>query len=74
MTGQQKINVAQNPTSERSAFKIVCDSCGSLSIKMTDPPSTESDAPIQCGRCSAIRGTLADLQNLARRGSDLFEF
>jgi hypothetical protein len=74
MTGQQKINLAQNPTSERSAFKMVCDSCGSMSIKMTNPPSTASDAPIHCGRCGAVRGTLAGLQNLASRSSDLFEF
>jgi hypothetical protein len=61
-------------TRERSHFKIVCDECGSLSIKIMDPTSLPETALVQCGRCCAIRGTLADLHALARRGSDLFEF
>jgi transcription elongation factor Elf1 len=68
------MNIAQKPTDERSAFKIVCDNCGSLSIKRTDLPAAASDAPIECGRCGAIRGTLADLQTLASQGTDQFEF
>jgi hypothetical protein len=60
---------------EQRGFKLVCDSCGSLSIKadghVTDSPDT---TPVECGRCGEIRGTLADLRVLARSGHDLFEF
>jgi hypothetical protein len=61
-------------TRGRSQFKIVCDECGSLSIKLVDPANLPETAQVQCGRCSAVRGTLADLHALARRGVDLFEF
>ena len=57
-----------------TGFKIVCTDCGSLSIKATDPANTSTDTIIECRRCSAVRGTMADLQVLARRGRDLFEF
>jgi hypothetical protein len=57
-----------------TGFKIVCTDCGSLSIKATDPANASTDAVIECRRCSAVRGTMADLQVLARRGRDLFEF
>ena len=57
-----------------TGFKIVCTDCGGLSIKATDPANASTDAVIECRRCSAVRGTMADLQVLARRGRDLFEF
>jgi hypothetical protein len=60
--------------SERSGFKIVCNSCGSLSIKVAKPVQAPGATPVQCGRCGAIRGTLADLQELALRSRDVFEF
>jgi hypothetical protein len=60
---------------ERRRFKVVCDSCGSLAIRadshFTDSPDT---ALVECGRCGAIRGTLADLHLLARSSFDLSEF
>ena len=59
---------------KQSGFKIVCSDCGSLSIKATDPANTSVDTMIECRRCNAVRGTLADLQLLARRGRDVFEF
>lgn len=59
---------------ERSGFKIVCNDCGSLSIKVADPVNAPDTTPVQCGRCGAIRGTLADLHDLARRSRDVFEF
>ena len=62
------------PTREQSGFKIVCNKCGSLSIKVADPANAPDTALVQCGRCSAVRGTLGDLDDLARRGTDLFEF
>jgi len=66
--------VSEDATRERSPFKIVCEECGSLSIKIIDPTNLPKTAQVQCGRCRAIRGTLADLHALARRGADLFEF
>src|SRR5882762_3460387 len=29
---------------------------------------------VRCGRCNAVRGTLEELHDLARRGNDVFEF
>jgi ribosomal protein S27E len=59
---------------ERSGFKIVCNDCGSLTIKVADPVNAPGATPVQCGRCGAIRGTLADLHDLALRSRDIFEF
>ena len=66
------MNLAQQTAAENAGFKVVCDICGSLSIKLVDPAQVAS--VIHCGRCNAVRGTLADLQDLARRGKDVFEF
>jgi hypothetical protein len=68
------MRLAQQNASERSAFKIVCSVCGSLSIKATDPANALSGTIVECGRCSAARGTLADLHDLARQSRDVFEF
>ena len=69
------MNVENSPIPvERSGFKIVCNNCGSLSIKVADAVNAPSTTPVQCGRCGAIRGTLADLHHLALRGGDIFEF
>lgn len=61
-------------TRDQSRFKFVCEDCGSLSIKVVDPANAPATTLVQCGRCGAVRGTLADLRHLARRGGDLFEF
>ena len=53
---------------------IVCDQCGGLSIKMADPTTSPASALVQCRRCDAVRGTLGDLHDLARRSTDVFEF
>jgi hypothetical protein len=66
------MNLQQQTVS--SGFKIVCTDCGSLSIKATDPSRASDDTIIECRRCSAARGTVADLHVLARRGCDLYEF
>ena len=68
------MNLAQQTAAEKSGFKVVCDICGSLSIKLIDPTKATSDTAIECGRCNAVRGTLADLQKLARLANDVFEF
>ncbi|MHC2438291.1 hypothetical protein [Bradyrhizobium sp. USDA 4451] len=57
-----------------TGFKITCTDCGSLAIKVADPARASGDTIIECRRCSAVRGTVADLHILARRGRDLFEF
>ena len=68
------MNPAQQDTSEQPGFKVVCCDCGSLSIKVTDLVNAPGDTKIECGRCRAVRGTLAELHVLARRGGDIFEF
>jgi predicted Zn finger-like uncharacterized protein len=55
-------------------FKIVCEDCGSLSIKVADPANSPNATLVRCGRCNAVRGTLEELHDLARRGNDVFEF
>jgi hypothetical protein len=65
---------AQQDIREQSGFKVVCCECGSLSIKMTDLVNAPEDTKIECGRCKAVRGTLAELHLLARSGNDIFEF
>jgi hypothetical protein len=68
------MDVAAQKAVGNAGFKVVCDQCGSLSIKLTNPANEASTTAIQCGRCSAARGTLADLQDLARRDKDIFDF
>lgn len=57
-----------------TGFKIICTDCGSLSIKATDPEHASDDTIIECRRCNAVRGTMADLHKLAQHSRDLFEF
>lgn len=59
---------------EALRFKVVCEACGSLSIKVADPANAPASTPVHCGRCNAVRGTLGELQDMARRGTDSFEF
>jgi hypothetical protein len=61
-------------TRARLRFKIVCEDCGSLSIKVADPANSPATALVRCARCNTVRGTLEELHELARRGGDLFEF
>jgi hypothetical protein len=58
----------------RSGSNVVCSYCGCLSIKVADPVTAADSTWVDCGHCNAFRGTLSDLHNLARRGTDLFEF
>ena len=64
----------QHRCQERSGLKVVCDECGNLSIKAIDPTNATDLAKVHCRRCNAVRGTVADLRELARRSTDLFEF
>src|SRR5258708_2798541 len=36
---------------EKPKFKILCDYCGSLSIKVFDPITSPSKTVVLCGRC-----------------------
>lgn len=67
------MNLAQQP-SKPTGLKIVCESCGNLSIMPIDPVNADDGADIHCGRCNAVRGTVADLRALARRATGEFEF
>lgn len=69
------MNLKKCNPGEQRGFKIVCESCGSLSIKVNGHGTDAPDAAlVECGRCSGVRGTLADLHALARGGRDVFEF
>jgi hypothetical protein len=55
-------------------FQIVCASCDALGIVFDYPDHAPSSTPLKCCRCSAARGTLGGLRNLALSGRhDLFE-
>jgi hypothetical protein len=68
------MNLDQHQRRERPGLKVVCEECGNLSIKPIDLVSAPDLAKIHCRRCNAVRGTLADLHELARRSADVFEF
>jgi hypothetical protein len=68
------MNLDPHDCPEQPGLKIVCETCGNLSIKAIDPATAPDLAKIHCRRCNAVRGTLADLQELARRSADVFEF
>jgi len=56
-------------------FQLVCEACGSLTIKVAHPDRAPGATIVECGRCNSPRGTLAALRDLARQGpSDLYEF
>jgi ribosomal protein S27E len=67
------LNIDHHQEVRRSGLKVVCDECGNLSIKAIDPNSAP-DMAVHCRRCNAVRGTVADLRELARRSTDAFEF
>jgi hypothetical protein len=63
------MHLAQATPETPAGFKVICDSCGSLTIKVADPTKVGSESIIHCGRCNAERGTLAELHSLARTGT-----
>jgi DNA-directed RNA polymerase subunit RPC12/RpoP len=67
------MGLLDHPTETQRGLKIVCEVCGSLSIKPIDPAEA-SDAEVRCRRCNAVRGTIADLRALARQSTGDFEF
>jgi hypothetical protein len=49
-------------------FRVVCDDCGSLTIKIESPERASRDAIVYCGGCGVSRGTVGALRDLAVRG------
>src|SRR5450631_4520484 len=74
LTSFTMVSAEDTAARERSRFKIVCEDCASLSIKVADPANSPNATLVRCGRCNAVRGTLEELHDLARRGNDVFEF
>jgi hypothetical protein len=58
---------------QQNQFKLVCDSCGSLTIVL---PSEAELAPfivLKCGRCGSARGTLQALREMSSLGGRYLE-
>jgi hypothetical protein len=68
------MNPALHEPIRSAGFRMVCDCCGGLSIRMADPTKSSDSTLVQCGGCDAVRGTLGELHDLARRATDVFEF
>ena len=60
------LDLVQEAATLRVGFRIVCEACGSLQIKLADPAKLNPEYMVHCGRCDADRGTLAELHDLAR--------
>jgi hypothetical protein len=52
---------------ERSEFKLVCESCGSLTVIFPAGANPDPHELITCGRCGAPRGTLLMLRERSLR-------
>jgi hypothetical protein len=48
-------------------FQMVCDNCGSLTIKIENPERASREAIVYCGDCGSSRGTMGALRDLAVR-------
>ena len=48
-------------------FQMVCDDCGSLTIKIENPEGASRETVVYCGHCDASRGTMGALRDLADR-------
>lgn len=68
------MRLLDRPCEAKPGLKIVCESCGNLSIKPIDPVDALDDASVHCWRCNTVRGTVADLRALTRQATGEFEF
>ena len=68
------MSLLDHSSQPQSGLKIVCEVCGTLSIKPIDPAGASDGTQVYCGRCNAVRGTIADLRALARQSTGDFEF
>ena len=48
-------------------FQMVCDDCGSLTIKIENPEGACRETVVYCGHCGAPRGSMGALRDLADR-------
>ena len=48
-------------------FQMVCDDCGSLTIRIENPEGAPRETVVYCGHCGASRGTMGALRDLADR-------
>jgi hypothetical protein len=48
-------------------FQMVCDDCGSLTIKIENPEGASRETVVYGGCCGASRGTIGALRDLADR-------
>jgi hypothetical protein len=46
-------------------FRLDCDECGSLTVKIENPEGAARETIVYCGRCGTSRGTLGALRDLA---------
>jgi hypothetical protein len=59
---------------DNNTFKLVCDNCGSLTIRVANPTPADAAAVVECGPCRFPRGTWAALRDLAKqRGATALE-
>jgi hypothetical protein len=68
------MDLALHEPSLSVGFRMVCDCCGGLSIRIADPQKSSASTAVRCRGCDAVRGTLGELHDLARRATDVFEF
>ncbi len=68
------MDLDQHPCARQPGLKVVCEAGGSRAIKASGPAGEPEQTKIHCRRCNAVRGTLADLHDLARRSADVLEF
>jgi hypothetical protein len=68
------VKLVESETLEKAGFKVICDRCGNLSVKLPELSQQVATSVIRCGKCGEARGTLEELQHLARHGSTDFEF
>ena len=47
---------------DENAFKLICDQCGSLTLRWSSETLPAAHSLLTCGRCGAPRGTLQALR------------
>jgi Zn finger protein HypA/HybF involved in hydrogenase expression len=50
---------------EKNQFKVICESCGSLTIALPSEAETAPFIVLKCGRCGSPRGTLQALREMS---------
>jgi hypothetical protein len=58
---------------QQNQFKLVCDSCGSLTIVLPSKPQLAPFTVLKCGKCGSPRGTLQALREMSSLGGRYLE-